>query len=73
MVAESVPRLSSRIAIDPLERGPQVQRAAEGLADLEEVGQLARVGGARGHETIMTEMSVASSLADKLVGSGTAG
>ena len=68
MVAESVPRLSSRIAIDALERGPQVQRPAEGLADLEEVGQLARVRGAGRHAPIMTEMSVASDPDDKLVG-----
>ncbi len=45
---------------DPLECGPQVQRPPEGLADLQEVGQLARVSGARGHSPIMTEMSVAA-------------
>ena len=42
---------------DPLEGGPQVQRAPEGLADLEQVGQLPRVGGAGSHGGIMTELS----------------
>ena len=33
----------------PLQGRPQVQRRAEGLADLEQVGQLARVGAAGRH------------------------
>ena len=62
IVADSVPRLSSRSGEHLLERGAQVERAPEGLADLEQVGELARVGGAGGHEAIMTEMSTRGGL-----------
>ena len=59
MCPASVPWLSSRMASDPLQGRAQVERRAEGLADLEQVRELARVA-AGPHPESMTEMSASS-------------